>query len=110
MTDENIKQLMRKRLETLMSNMSEQAHCAGWVVGNEFILWKLVELFKELKSSYGFTSIEDIIELETLSNHLNEWCVFDSENGLKKGKWHTFIPLEQMEKDYKEWKEDKNEG
>ena len=55
-----------------MSEFSEDCWCAGWMMGNEYALWKILHGDRH---DYGWGGIayEDLEELRLLSEHANGW-------------------------------------
>lgn len=79
-----------------MSELSEEAYCAGWMDGLEYALWNAV-----LNGSrkYGQLDIADahISKLRELSDRCGGWIVFDDETE------ETFMPLELWQKKYEQY-------
>ena len=77
-----------KRLADYMSNLSEQAYYAGWMVGLENVLWNAVV---DGPRKYGRLEItgEHIAKLKELSDACGGWIIFDDEKG------ETFVPLDE---------------
>lgn len=71
-----------------MSDLSEQAYCAGWMDGLEHVLWSVVTGGSR---RYGFLQITDehIEKLKELSDTCGGWIIFDDEKG------ETFIPFDE---------------
>ncbi len=68
-------------LESLMRDISEEQHCAGWVSGLEFYLWSLVE--------------RDGLSGETLSEGKTDALRTLSANAGGWWMWNEFVPLER---------------
>ena len=68
--------MARTMLNRLMSDISERCWCAGWMSGNEFSLWRLMETGG---GRYGQDEVtpDEAAQLRALSNTLGEWCVWD---------------------------------
>ncbi|WP_420400946.1 hypothetical protein [Flagellimonas sp.] len=81
----------QRLLAEFMSELSEEAYSAGWMMGLEFALWKAAN--GHLKQ-YGRLIFDDkIIErLNLLSSEAEGWIFFDDEQE------ETFVTLD-------EWKE-----
>jgi len=81
----------QRQLADYMSELSEEAFCAGWMEGLELALWDgmnhEIDEFGRLK----FTE-DIIIELKILSSNANGWIIFDDE------REETFVS-------WKEWNE-----
>lgn len=78
-----------KRLADYMSDMSEEAYCAGWMVGLEYVLWSAVI---DGPRKYGRLEITDehIAKLKELSDACGGWIRFDYEKGeifVSSGEW-----------------------
>jgi len=74
-----------------MSDLSEAAHCAGWMRGLEFALWRAVT---EGPRRYGRLDItaDHISKLRTLSDACGGWIVFDDETEatlIGLGEWRN---------------------
>ncbi len=80
-------------LEQYMSELSEEAYCAGWMTGLEYALWNAVI---NGPRDYGRLPITDahISKLKELSNRCGGWIVFDDETE------ETFIPLQEWQQKY----------
>ena len=75
-----------QRLAEYMSDLSEQAYSAGWMLGLEYALWNAVV---DGTRKYGRLRIknEHIARLKELSDACGGWIVFDDKRG------ETFIAL-----------------
>lgn len=62
----------------LMAGISEELWCAGWMSGNEYSLWRMVEGGAR---GYGMGEVEerDVTLLRLLSERCNGWWVYDEE-------------------------------
>ena len=69
----------KRELAALMSDISEEAYCAGWMEHLEFDLWSAV---KNGPIEYGriYISDEIIDHLKKLSEEIKGWIFFDAEN------------------------------
>lgn len=76
-----------------MSDLSEQAWCAGWEDGLEYALWKAL-LKGRLK--YGLLQITRVhtMRLQELADRCGGWIIWDDARGA------TFVPLDEWEKMY----------
>lgn len=74
-------------LNSLMSEISEDHYCAGWLGGLEYDLWKIVQGGNR---EFGFGDIAEsrVTELKRLSEKAGGWWYYDEENG------ETFIPMD----------------
>ena len=85
----------QRELYLLMSEISEDCYCAGWMHGNEFRLWDAVTDAAD-PLHYGMSEIarEDVDRLRALHEEIGgwiEWC--DDSDGLPLGEWGPyFIP------------------
>jgi hypothetical protein len=75
-----------KQLADYMSDLSERAYCASWMVGLEYVLWSAVI---DCPRKYGRLDITDehIAKLKELSDACGGWIMFDDKKG------ETFVPL-----------------
>jgi len=79
-----------------MSELSEQAYCAGWMGGLEFDLWNaLVGGPRE----YGRVRITDeqVERLRRLSEAARGWIVFDDVDE------ETLVPLDEWKRRFERW-------
>lgn len=55
-----------------MSELSEECHAAGWLIGNEFLLWRVLE---GSVADYGGSALsaEELEELRVLSQRAGGW-------------------------------------
>ena len=74
-----------------MSDLSEEAYCAGWMDGLEFALWNAVI---NGPREYGWLQItaEQIAQLKCLAQDCGGWIAFDNKTG------ETFIPMAEWER------------
>jgi hypothetical protein len=70
------RQIARRALGTLMSEISEDCWCAGWLDGNGAALWRLMEQGGG-RYGQGEVSPEQAAELRVLSDALDEWMEWD---------------------------------
>lgn len=87
---EQIRQSLINRLASLMSDISEDHYCAGWLIGLEYTLWRAVMRHPE-SYVFGFRPIEteQVAELKALAEELKGWVVWDDDIGEK------FIPIDE---------------
>lgn len=64
------------RLSELMSDLSEEHYCAGWLIDLEFILWGMV-LGGPREFGLGTVSVGDVEELSRLALDCGGWIVWD---------------------------------
>jgi hypothetical protein len=77
-----------KQLADYMSHLSEQAYCASWMAGLEYVLWSAVV---DGPRKYGRLEItgEHNATLKKLSDACGGWIMFADEKG------ETFVPLDE---------------
>lgn len=83
----------QRALADYMSELSEEAYCAGWMTDLEFDLW---ECLTTNRNTYSRLTVTDIhrTRLRQLSDACGGWIVFDDKNG------ESFIPLPEWIKIY----------
>jgi len=84
-----------KELADYMSQISEEAYCAGWISNLEYILWNAVTGGKREFGRY-LISDKDIENLISFSTKCNSWIIFDHKND------ETAINLEEWKKVFSE--------
>ena len=69
----------QRKLAEYMSDLSEDAYCAGWMEGLEIALWEVVE---GTRTDYGRLTFTDLqrTDLKSLSETSGGWIVFDDRN------------------------------
>ena len=72
-------------LRKLMSGMSEECWCAGWLSGLEYILWDAVTGKRK-----NICGPEEIEQLKYLSEKCGGWIVWDEQATDER-----FVPMEQ---------------
>jgi hypothetical protein len=79
-----------QELQQFMSDLSEEAYCAGWMDGLEFALWNAV---LNGPREYGYLQItpEHISQLKRLAHESGGWIYFDNKSG------ETFISMEDWQ-------------
>lgn len=72
-------------LADLMSQISEEAFCAGWMSGLEHSLWEIIHSDRR---SYGQTVLteQQVSRLRSLSERCGGWIRYDFEKG------EVFVP------------------
>jgi len=65
------------RLYELMSDISEDCWCAGWMSGNEYSLWKMVSN-PVAERNYGFGYVDDdqVAEMKALAERCDGWVIW----------------------------------
>jgi hypothetical protein len=86
-----------RELMEYMSDLSEEAYCAGWMANLEYELWAAVT---GGPTKYGRAVVDAfaIDKLQRLSNQCGGWIVFDDEAG---PRW---LPLEDWRRRFAEWR------
>ncbi len=85
----------QRALAEYMSDLSEDAYCAGWLVDLEYLLWEEV---LGRRGKYRFPcSQEEVARLRELSEECGGWIVFE------KKTWETWLPLAEWEKRFAKW-------
>jgi hypothetical protein len=80
-----------------ISELSEEAYCAGWMSAVEFALWRRV---CEGPGRYGRLEVTEahLQKLGELSRRCGGWVYWDDATD------ETFVPMSQWEAMYSEWK------
>jgi hypothetical protein len=78
----------QRLLAEYLSDLSEEAYCAGWMLGLEYDLW---ECLTTSRKNYGMIEITEANKerLRDLSDACHGWIVFDAE------KEETFVPTHE---------------
>ena len=81
-----------------MSDLSEEAYCAGWMQGLEYALWEVVV---GERGEYGrlVMSLEHRTRLRALSVACGGWIVFDDETE------ETWIATAEWEQRFLAWRQ-----
>jgi hypothetical protein len=85
----------QRALHNLMSDISEEAWCAGWMDGLEYALWHIM-LHGPAKYGWELISEQTIQQLRTLSEQAGCWIVFDDvtqETAVPLAKWEQMFPF-----------------
>jgi hypothetical protein len=93
----------QRALADYMSELSEDAYCAGWLVGLEFELWEVV--LGERKE-FGFLDLggEEAQRLRELSDRCAGWIIYDRDTE------ETWMPKSEWERWYSKWREEGKPG
>jgi hypothetical protein len=83
-------------LAEYMSNLSEDAYCAGWMHGLEFALWQLV-LGERREFGRLLLTDEQRLELRRLAAAADGWIVFDEQ------REEIWVPYETWERQFRHW-------
>jgi hypothetical protein len=78
-------------LEKLMSAISEDYWCAGWMHGLEYTLWDVITGRRT-----GVCSAEEIEQLKYLSEKCGGWIIWDDQSRGEK-----FVPMQEWLRLYK---------
>ena len=80
----------RETLACLMSEISEECYCAGWLIGNEHRLWSaMTDPTDDRRYGMGEISQEQIERLRMLSAMCGGWCAWDDKAGC------VFVPMDK---------------
>ncbi|MDQ3011357.1 MAG: hypothetical protein M3X11_11715 [Acidobacteriota bacterium] len=67
---DSIRRSLRKRLLSLMREISQEYFCAGWMIGLEYELWRAVLRYPQPSEALlGFIEQEEVAELKDLADH-----------------------------------------
>lgn len=88
----------QRRLAEFMSEVSEEAYYAGWMVGLEYALW---EALLEGRSKYGRLELTDEHRrrLRQLSDECGGWIVFDERVD------ETWVPISEWQRRFAVWQQ-----
>jgi hypothetical protein len=95
----------QRALYQLMSDISENCYCAGWMHGNEYTLWKMVA-DPTASRRYGQSEVtdEEIAELKAISDDIGGWIRWhddEDEPDLGAEEWGPrFEPLAEWQARY----------
>lgn len=90
----------KEKLRDLMSDISEDHYCAGWLIGLEFVLWRMVQGGSR---HFGFGEVDParVEKLRVLSRSVGGWWMWvDGETPLSSGE--KFVEIAEWEKIYAE--------
>jgi hypothetical protein len=79
-------------LVVLMSDISEDCWCAGWLMGCEYSLWSIKENAEDRTWGMAWVSDDDCAKLRELSAQCGGWWIWDREAG-----GNVFLTLEEWE-------------
>ncbi len=85
------------RLSEVMSEISEEHYCAGWLSGLEYSLWEVLEGNRKAFAAGKMTD-EEIQELRDLRERSGGWWWFDHDEG------ELFETIEAFTRRYEAWK------
>lgn len=96
------------KLADLMSDISEECWCAGWMSGLEFTLWRIINGGERQYGQGGITD-EQVAELKQLSELIGGWIYWydDTDNPeADPSEWgERFISLNDWLVMFSEWEE-----
>ena len=98
----------QSKLFQLMSDISEQCYCAGWMHGNEYALWAMVS-DPDASRRYGQDVVteEDIDALRVLSSDIKGWIRWrddEEDSTLPAEEWGpVFTPMAEWLEMYDRW-------
>lgn len=86
----------QRQLAEFMSELSEEAYYAGWMVGLEYALW---EALLDGRSAYGRLELTDDhrARLRELSDACGGWIVFDEHSE------ETWVPTSEWRRRFAIW-------
>ena len=87
----------QRALADYMSDLSEEAYCAGWMSGLEYALWEAV-LGREGAFGRLLFGPEEVGRLKDLAQACGGWIIFDETKG------ETWLPMSEWERRFAEWK------
>lgn len=68
-----------RRLYELMSDISEDCYCAGWMHGNEFALWNAIAT-GDLRYGMGEMDRDKLAQVTALSVKTGKWIIWRDDN------------------------------
>jgi hypothetical protein len=86
----------QRALAEYMSDLSEDASCAGWLVGLEYVLWETV-LDRRTASRWLAFAPSEVARLRDLAQDCGGWIVFDDTTQ------ETWLPMAEWERRFAEW-------
>lgn len=73
----------QKRLYDVMSDISEECYCAGWMAGNEYAIWDALGRNEPVRYGMGEIDKRKLTECASLSLATDSWIIWrDDEDGL----------------------------
>ena len=98
----------RLRLCELMSDISEEAYCAGWMRDNEYRLWAmLVEPDDSRVYSRADVTEEAVMEMRRLSDAIGGWIEFVIGDAFPRGSWgERFVPMAEWLPRFAAWRQE----
>jgi hypothetical protein len=88
----------QRALYQLMSDISEDCYCAGWMTGNEYTLWEMVtDQAAERRYGMGEVEAQSIEDMRTISAEVGGWIRWrddDEDKELPVEDWGpVFTPM-----------------
>jgi hypothetical protein len=80
-------------LQQLMSDISEEYYCAGWLHGLEFDLWAMLQ-GSSLRFGLGEVSKDEVSQLRALSEQSGGWWRWDAKDGeifVTTDEWQKYL-------------------
>jgi hypothetical protein len=91
-----------EELGQLMSDISEEAYCAGWMDQLEYDLWEAIHGGSR-KYGRAMLTDEEVSRLRELSLRLGGWVWFNDDVGMEE-----FVELERWRVMYEQWFEQRS--
>jgi hypothetical protein len=93
----------QRQLAEFMSDLSEEAYYAGWVVGLEYALWEVV---LDGRSEYGQLELTDEhrARLRQLSEACAGWITFDEQTG------ERWVAISEWRAHFATWQSTRDQG
>jgi len=88
----------QQALASLMSNISENSWCAGWMDGLEFRLWQMVQDPEDNLYGRAIVSKEKIQILKEISDEISGWIAWSEKEGKE-----VFVSMNEWLTNYDEW-------
>jgi hypothetical protein len=82
---------LQRTLYELMSEISEDCWCAGWMMGNEFSLWDAIVTGDR---TYGMAFMDEwlLASCKALAEQIGGWIEWrDDEQGLTNAEWGPYF-------------------
>ena len=97
----------QRQLRDFMSDISEQAYCAGWLDGAEYRLWHfVVDSYDGGEWGQITMSLEIREQLGLLAAAVDGWIIFAADDGVRVEDWgNRFVPMDDWLPIYAAWYE-----
>lgn len=86
--NENLPEQYRK-LAYMMSEISEDCWCAGWIAGLEFSLWEMVSRGETREWGQSMITRDELSKLKAESDKIGGWIAWDKAVG------ERFLPTDE---------------